>query len=156
MQHFRTCVRRQCLPFQMSSLTSCWSVDSKDLQTPCHSSGRQSPASNRGGSGSIPGQIKWHLWWTKWRCGRISQVILFPLPILIPPTAPYSSIIRDRTTGLKAAGNSVPTHSRHRRDDIEKIPAIIVNRTPIAQLEGKSYYGLSSLGSFTQFCSIFK
>jgi hypothetical protein len=29
-------------------------------------------ASHRGGPGSIPGLVKWDLWWTKWRRGRFS------------------------------------------------------------------------------------
>jgi hypothetical protein len=29
-------------------------------------------ASHRGGPGSIPGLVKWGLWWTKWRRGRFS------------------------------------------------------------------------------------
>jgi hypothetical protein len=29
---------------------------------PCHGSGGQSPASHRGGVGSIPGQSMWDLW----------------------------------------------------------------------------------------------
>jgi hypothetical protein len=36
------------------------------------------------GPGSIPGQVMWDLWWTKWHCGR------FPLPIFIPLIAPQS------------------------------------------------------------------
>jgi hypothetical protein len=28
--------------------------------------------SHRGGPGSIPGLVKWDLWWTKWRWGRFS------------------------------------------------------------------------------------
>jgi hypothetical protein len=27
---------------------------------------------NRGGLGSIPGQVMWDLWWAKWHCGRFS------------------------------------------------------------------------------------
>jgi hypothetical protein len=38
---------------------------------------------------SIPGQVMWILWWTKRHWGRFSST--FPLPILIPPTAPHSS-----------------------------------------------------------------
>jgi hypothetical protein len=37
---------------------------------------------------SIPRLVTWDLWWTKWHWGR------FPLPILIPANAPYSSLIR--------------------------------------------------------------
>jgi hypothetical protein len=29
-------------------------------------------ASHRGGPGSIPGQVMWDLWWTKWHWGRFS------------------------------------------------------------------------------------
>jgi hypothetical protein len=37
---------------------------------PCCSSGGLSLASHRGGAGSIPGQVTWDLWWTKWHWGR--------------------------------------------------------------------------------------
>jgi hypothetical protein len=44
---------------------------------------------------SIPGQVIWDLWWTEWTWRVFFfQVLLFILPILIPPTAPYSSVIR--------------------------------------------------------------
>jgi hypothetical protein len=33
----------------------------------------------------------WDLWWPKWHWGRFFRVLRFPLPILFPPTAPYSS-----------------------------------------------------------------
>ena len=36
---------------------------------PCHGSGGWSPASRRGGPGSIPGRSMWDLWWTKWHWG---------------------------------------------------------------------------------------
>jgi hypothetical protein len=36
---------------------------------------------------SSPRQVMWDLWWTKCYWGR------FPLPILVPPTAPHSSSI---------------------------------------------------------------
>jgi hypothetical protein len=35
----------------------------------------------------------WDLWWTKWHWGRFLQVLRFPLPILIPPTAGHIIII---------------------------------------------------------------
>jgi hypothetical protein len=37
-----------------------------------HCSDNQSQAPHRGGLGSIPGQIMWDLWWTKWHWGRFS------------------------------------------------------------------------------------
>jgi hypothetical protein len=46
---------------------------------------------HRGGPGSSPGQSMWDLWWTKWHWGTFLLVLRFPLPILIPPTAPHSS-----------------------------------------------------------------
>jgi hypothetical protein len=42
----------------------------KYIHWPCHGSGGQSPASHRGGPGSIPGQSMWDLWWTKWHWDR--------------------------------------------------------------------------------------
>jgi hypothetical protein len=42
---------------------------------PRHSSGGWSPASHRGGPSSIPVQVMWDLWWTKWRWGRFSPSI---------------------------------------------------------------------------------
>jgi hypothetical protein len=36
-------------------------------------------ASHRGGSGSIPGQVMWDLWWTKWHWGLVfSEYFDFP------------------------------------------------------------------------------
>jgi hypothetical protein len=37
-----------------------------------HSSGGWSPASQSDGPGSIPGQVMWDWWWTKWHWGRFS------------------------------------------------------------------------------------
>jgi hypothetical protein len=42
------------------------------IRYPRHSSNCQSLASHRGGPGSIPGLVKWDLWWTKWRWGGFS------------------------------------------------------------------------------------
>jgi hypothetical protein len=40
--------------------------------------------------GSIPVLVIWDLWWTKSGTGAsLLRVLRFPLPILIPPTAPY-------------------------------------------------------------------
>jgi hypothetical protein len=39
---------------------------------PRHSSSGYSLAFHRGGLGSIPGLVKWDLWWTKWHWGRLS------------------------------------------------------------------------------------
>jgi hypothetical protein len=33
----------------------------------------------------------WDLWWTEWHWAGFLRVLRFPLPILIPPTAPHSS-----------------------------------------------------------------
>jgi hypothetical protein len=60
---------------------------------PCHSSGGYSPASNRGGPGSSPGQVMWDLWWTKCYWGIFSPSTSVSLPILIPSTSPHSSSI---------------------------------------------------------------
>jgi hypothetical protein len=57
---------------------------------PCHSSGGYSLVSHRGGRGSSPGQIMWDLW-TNGAGTGFPQVLRFPRPILIPPTAPHSS-----------------------------------------------------------------
>jgi hypothetical protein len=55
------------------------------LVWPCHSSGGYSPASHRGVPCSSLGQNMWDLLWT-----GFLRVLPFPLPILIPPTAPHS------------------------------------------------------------------
>jgi hypothetical protein len=52
-----------------------WSFTLRNCYRPCHSSGGQSPTSNRGGPGSIPGQVMCDLWWKKWRWGRFSSGI---------------------------------------------------------------------------------
>jgi hypothetical protein len=52
---------------------------------PCYSSGGWSPASHRGGQGSIPGRAMWALWWTKWRWD------MFLLSTSVSPTNSYSA-----------------------------------------------------------------
>jgi hypothetical protein len=42
----------------------------------------------------VRGLFMWDLWWTKWHWSRFSPSTSVFLPILIPPTAPHSSIIR--------------------------------------------------------------
>jgi hypothetical protein len=39
------------------------------------SSSNSAPTSHRGGPGSIPGLVKWDLWWTKWRRGRYNRPV---------------------------------------------------------------------------------
>jgi hypothetical protein len=40
------------------------------------------PASHCGSSGSIPGQFRWNLWWTKWHWKRgFPDYLRFPLPV---------------------------------------------------------------------------
>jgi hypothetical protein len=52
------------------------------LGRPCNGSDGYSPASHRGGPGSIPGQSMWDLWWTKWHWDRFfSEYFGFPLSI---------------------------------------------------------------------------
>jgi hypothetical protein len=41
---------------------------------PHHSLSGQSLASHRGGPGSIPGLVKWDLWWKKWCWGTFSPI----------------------------------------------------------------------------------
>ena len=46
---------------------------------PCHGSGGWSPASHRGGPGSIPGKSTWNLWWTKQiGTGFTPSISIFP------------------------------------------------------------------------------
>jgi hypothetical protein len=46
------------------------SFRSETLRRSCQGSGGQSPASQRGYPGSIPGQSLQNLWWTKWHWDR--------------------------------------------------------------------------------------
>jgi hypothetical protein len=60
-------------------------------------------ASHRGGQGSIPGQVMWDLWWTKWHWGRFSP------STLVSPANPHStdcSIIIIDHPGLVQQANS--------------------------------------------------
>jgi hypothetical protein len=59
--------------------------NSKEGPETCHGSGGKTPASHRGGPGSIPGQSMWDLWWTKWH----SQVFRFSPVNFIPPVLRY-------------------------------------------------------------------
>jgi hypothetical protein len=54
--------------FMMLSL-----VKERDTFRPRHSSSGYSLASHRRGPGSIPGLVKWYLWWIMWRWGGFSQ-----------------------------------------------------------------------------------
>jgi hypothetical protein len=99
-QHFgRTCyLRHQGRRDEINELGSFikrnfWTYNRSLLFWPCHSSGGYLQASHRGDPGWNPGQAMWN-------CGRQSgtgtgflRVLRFPLPILIPPTAPDSLII---------------------------------------------------------------
>jgi hypothetical protein len=65
--------------------------------TPCSSKralSSKSPASHRSGLDSIPRHVMRDLWWTKCTGAEFLRVLRFPFPILIPPNAPYSSVIR--------------------------------------------------------------
>jgi hypothetical protein len=46
---------------------------------PCHSSGRTSMASDRGGPGSRPSQSMWALWWTKCHCDKFFSILVYHL-----------------------------------------------------------------------------
>ena len=58
------------------------------LTRPCLGSGAWLLASHRGGSGSIPSESKWHLWWTKRHWNRFFPPrVLWSFPVnIIPPT----------------------------------------------------------------------
>jgi hypothetical protein len=51
-------------------------------------------ASHSGGPVSSPGQVMWDFWWQSGAELKFLRALRLPLPILIPLTAPYSSIIR--------------------------------------------------------------
>jgi hypothetical protein len=79
---------------------------------PRHCSGGYSPASHRGGPGSIPGRSMWDLWWTKWHWDRfLSEYFGFPLSISFHRFSikwksrkkPSPSSSQDCTISLKAA-----------------------------------------------------
>jgi hypothetical protein len=58
---------------------------------PRHSSGDQSPAFHRDDPGSIPGQVMWDLWWTKWHWGMfLSSASVF---LAISRSTSFSIII---------------------------------------------------------------
>jgi hypothetical protein len=57
-----------------------------------HTSGGQSPASHRGGPGSIPGLVMWDFVMDKRGAGTgFLRELRFPLPIYIPSGSPQSS-----------------------------------------------------------------
>jgi hypothetical protein len=57
-------------------------AEDKAVSRPYHGSCGQSPASHRGGPGSIQGQSTWDLWWTKWCCNRFfPEHFGFPMSI---------------------------------------------------------------------------
>jgi hypothetical protein len=53
-------------------------TQNKRTQRPRRSSSGWSLASRLCGPGSIPGLVKWDLWWTKWRWGRFSPSASVP------------------------------------------------------------------------------
>jgi hypothetical protein len=59
---------------------------------PCHSSGGLSPASHHSGLGSSPGHVMCDLWFKSGVGAGFLLALRFPLPILITPNAPYSSL----------------------------------------------------------------
>jgi hypothetical protein len=69
----------------------------KRLQAPPvhnrHSSGGWSLVSHHGVPGVSPGQVIWDVWWKKWHWDGFLRGLRFPLPVIIPPTAPHSSSI---------------------------------------------------------------
>jgi hypothetical protein len=48
---------------------------------------------HRGVTDSIPDQVLWKLGWTKWHWGSLFPSSFCPLLILIPPNAPYISVV---------------------------------------------------------------
>jgi hypothetical protein len=51
----------------------------------------KSPALFYGGLGSIPGQIKWYLWWIRWQWSRVCPNT--PNSLIILSLAPYNFVI---------------------------------------------------------------
>jgi hypothetical protein len=105
-----------------------------------HSSAGQSPA-------SIPGQVTWDLWWTKWHWGMFLRELCFPLPILILPTAPHSSsIARGWYNGLNTGRRNKWTQS-HPTKNNKKIltpwKLVLFKKLPVAQLLNNfpTFYG---------------
>jgi hypothetical protein len=83
------------------------------IHWPFRSSGGYSPAYYRGGPGSSPIQDMWDLWRTKLHWGSFLRVLRFPLPILIPPTAPHSSSSTTRGWYSRPAVAAVPSGLLH-------------------------------------------
>jgi hypothetical protein len=88
-----------------------------------HFFSNQAFVSHRDNPGSNPGQVMWDLWWTKWHWGMFLRVLRFPVPILIPPTAPHSSSI---TPGWYSRPNNgrrtkwIQSHPTQRKLDNKK------------------------------------
>jgi hypothetical protein len=61
---------------------------------PCHSSDGYSPASHRGGPGSIPGHVMLDCGGRSDTGAGFLRVHRFLLTILTPPNSPYASVIR--------------------------------------------------------------
>jgi hypothetical protein len=56
----------------------------------CHTLGGYSLSSHHSSWESIPDQVIWDLWCTKWYWNGFSLRYQSPLPVLTPPTAPHS------------------------------------------------------------------
>ena len=89
---------------------------------PRHSSGGSTPASDCGGTGLIPWQYVWNLWWTKGRWDRfISKHTGCFKPIIIPPTLHLSVISKRRVKlslynyeGIRSGGIAPPILSLYK------------------------------------------
>jgi hypothetical protein len=81
----------------------------------------------------------WDLWWIKWYGVGFLRVLTFPLPILIPPNAPYSSIIwgwHNRPTYLV---DSVSPHSTKKKTDYKSSTGGVSHHLPGHTTYNQSY-----------------
>jgi hypothetical protein len=76
-------------PFSVACITDFRAEERSDR----FSSTRRRLCHSSGGPGSSPFQVMWDLWWTKWHWAKFLLVFRFPMPILIPPTAPHPSLL---------------------------------------------------------------
>jgi hypothetical protein len=106
----RTGIYRENYKFLLETLKECdhlgdlftdgglvlkWTLLAKGVFTLCVAApGRaMSQAISHGGSGSIPCQVMWDLWWTEWHWCEFARIIRFSLSIFTSPTAIYLIII---------------------------------------------------------------
>jgi hypothetical protein len=89
---------------------------------------------------TIPVHVMLNLWWTKWQCGKISASTSVSLPVVFPPTYPYSSIIQGwcsrPTSGQRTKRTQVSPHPRIKKKLMLFRRPPELSRAPTARVSG--------------------